>query len=71
MKNTSLNQLVEDFNELLFEDKEYAIELLRKQLVEAKRDGIAIRAKEAMSNLKKGKVKRGSFEDLLKDLKND
>ncbi len=71
MKNTSLSRLVEDFNELAFEDKEYAVELIRKQLIEAKREGIVRRAKEAMSNLKQGKVKRGSIGDLLKDLEND
>ena len=71
MGTTSLNRLIEDFNELPFEDREYAVELIRKQLIEAKRERIAGRAKEAMSNLKKGKVKRGSGEDLLKDLEND
>jgi hypothetical protein len=71
MKNTSLNRLVEDFNELPFEDKEYAAELIRKQLIEARRDGIVVRAKEATSNLKKGKVLRGSIGDLLRDLEND
>jgi hypothetical protein len=71
METTSLNRLIEDFNELPFEDREYAVELIRKQLIEAKRERIADRAKEAMSNLKKGKVKRGSSEDLLKDLEND
>jgi hypothetical protein len=68
---TTLNRLIEDFNELPFEDREYAVELIRKQLIEAKRERIAGRAKEAMSNLKKGKVKRGSVEDFLKDLEND
>jgi hypothetical protein len=71
MKNTSLNKLVDDFNELPFADKEYAVELIQKQLIEAKREGIAGRAREAMSNLKKGKVRRGSIGDLLKDLEND
>jgi hypothetical protein len=71
METTSLNRLIEDFNELPFEDREYAVELIRKQLIEAKRERIVGRAKEAMLNLKKGKVKRGSGEDLLKDLEND
>jgi hypothetical protein len=71
MKNTSLNKLVDDFNELPFADKEYAVELIQKQLIEAKREGIVSRAREAMSNLKKGKIKRGSIGDLLKDLEND
>ncbi len=71
MKNTSLNRLVEDFNELPFEDKEYAVELIRKQLIEARRGEIATRARDAMSNLKKGKVNKGSVGDLLRDLEND
>ena len=71
MKNTFLNRLVEDFNELTLDDKVYAVQLIQKQLIETKREGITIRAREAMSNLKKGKVKRGSVGDLLKDLEND
>lgn len=70
MKGTSLNRIIDDFNELPFEDREYAIELIQKQLIEAKRERIARRVKEAGANLKKGKVKRGTIEDLLKDLEN-
>ncbi len=71
MGGASLNKLIEDFNELSFEDRVYAIEIIQKQLIEAKREKIMARAKEAMANLKKGRVKRGSVEDLLKDLDND
>ena len=70
MRDASLNRLIDDFNELSFEDRVYAVELIQKQLVEAKRERIFVRAKEAMANLKKGKVKKGSIEDLLKDLEN-
>lgn len=71
MKGVTLNRIIDDFNELPFEDKEYAIELIQKQLIEAKRERIMRRAKEAQTNLRKGKVKRGTMEDLLKDLEND
>ena len=47
MRDTVLNKLIDDFNELPFEDREYALELIRKQLVEAKRNAIFRRAKEA------------------------
>ena len=53
------------------EDKEYAIDVIKKQLIEAKRDAIAKRAKEAMANLKKGLVKKGTVKDLYKDLEGD
>jgi hypothetical protein len=71
MKGVTLNRIIDDFNELPFEDREYAIELIQKQLVEAKRERIVRRVKEAETNLRKGKVKRGTMEDLFKDLEND
>jgi len=71
MKGVTLNRIIDDFNELPFEDREYAIELIQKQLIEAKRERIVRRAKEAETNLRKGKVKRGTMEDLFKDLEND
>ena len=71
MRDTVLNKLIDDFNELPFEDREYALELIRKQLVEAKRNAIFRRAKEAESNLKKGRVKKGSLQELMKDLESD
>lgn len=71
MLSTPLNKIIEDFNELPFEDREYAVELIQKQLIEAKREKIASRAKDAEANLKKGRIKRGSIEDLMRDLEND
>lgn len=71
MKGTTLNKIIDDFNELPFEDREYAVELMQKQLIEAKRESINRRVKEAETNLKKGRVKRGTIDDLLKDLEND
>lgn len=71
MSSTTLNRLIEDFEELPLEDKEFALELIQKQLIEAKRESIVRRAKEAESNARKGEVKRGSIEDLFRDLEND
>ena len=71
MGTKTLNKLIEDFNLLPLEDKEYAIDVIKKQLGEAKRNAIAKRAKEAMTNLKKGLVKKGTVKDLYKDLEGD
>jgi hypothetical protein len=71
MKGVTLNRIIDDFNELPFEDREYAVELIQKQLIEAKRERITRRVKEAETNLKKDRVKRGTVDDLLKDLEND
>lgn len=67
----SINKLVEDFSHLNLNDKEYAVDVIKKQLIEAKREAIVKRAKDAGSNLKKGKVKRGTVKDLYRDVESD
>lgn len=71
MSNTTLNKLIDDFSQLDLEDKEYAVDVIKKQLIEAKRKAIARRAKEAMTNLKKGIIKRGTGKELFKDFESD
>ena len=71
MSTTALNRLIEDFSQLPMDDKEYAVDVIKKQLTEAKRDAIAKRAKEVMANLKKGAVRKGTARDLYKDLEID
>jgi len=71
MGNTSLNKIIEDFSSLPLDDKEYALEIIRKQLIESRREAIAQRAEEAMANLKEGTVKKGTVQDLYRDLESD
>lgn len=71
MSTTALNKLIEDFSQLPMDDKEYAVDVIRKQLTEAKREAIGKRAKEAMANLKKGAIRKGTVQDLYKDLEID
>jgi len=71
MSTTALNKLIEDFSELPMDDKEYAVDVIKRQLTEARRDAIAKRAKEAMANVKKGAIRKGTVQDLYKDLEID
>jgi ribosomal protein S1 len=71
MSTTALNKLIEDFSELPMDDKEYAVDVIKRQLIEARRDAIAKRAKEAMANVKKGAIRKGTVQDLYKDLEID
>jgi len=71
MKVATVNKIIEDFNRLPLDDKEYAAEVIKKQLIEAKRLAIAKRAKEAMANLRKGNSKIGNIKELYKDLESD
>lgn len=71
MNAATLNKIIEEFNHLPLDDKEYAVEVIRKQLIEAKRVAIVKRTKEAMTNLKKGNSKIGDIKELYKDLESD
>ena len=71
MSTLGLNKLIDDFSQLPLEDKEYAIDVITKQLLEAKRNAIARRAKQADTNLKKRMVKNGNLKALYEDLEND
>ena len=71
MKTESLNKLIEEFNNLSLEDREYAVSIIEKQLIDAKREVISIRVKKALGNYKKGICKTGSVSDLYKDLESD
>jgi len=68
MGNTSINRVIEEFERLPLDDKEYVAEILRKQVIELKRDKLLARAEEARENLEKGIVKTGTVKDMFEDL---
>jgi hypothetical protein len=64
---SNFKQINRRFSLLPLEDKVYAIDIIKKQLIEAKRDAIAKRTKEAMANLKKRRTKSGTVKELNRD----
>lgn len=71
MSSSTINNLIEDFSHLKLDDKEYTVDVIKKQLIDAKREAIAKKAKEAIANLRKGMVKRGTLKELYRDLESD
>ena len=71
MNNSNINKVIEEFSHLPSEDKEYVADVIRKQLIEAKRDRLAERAPEAIANFERGSAKTGSLKDLMEDLNSD
>lgn len=67
----TLNKFIEEFNMLPLEDKEYLIDIMEKNLIEAKREKLFHRIKECEGNLEKGEIKKGTVQDLYEDLEND
>jgi hypothetical protein len=71
MSTANVNNLIEEFIHLPLDDKEYAAEVIKKQLIEAKREAIAKRAKTAMAGFRKKTTRQGSIRELYKDLESD
>ncbi|MDD4531748.1 MAG: hypothetical protein PHH21_03545 [Candidatus Pacebacteria bacterium] len=71
MSTATVNNLIDEFIHLPLEDKEYATEVITKQLIEAKREAIAKRAKTAMADFRKKTTKCGTVKDLYRDIESD
>ena len=71
MGTATVHNLIDEFIHLPLEDKEYAAEVIRKQLIEEKREAIAKRAKTAMAGFRKKVTKSGTVKELYKDLESD
>ncbi len=68
MRIKDINAVIEQFEALPLEEKEYTAGLIRKAYAEAARKALVKRVQQAMRNAKAGKVKKGSVADLRKDL---
>jgi hypothetical protein len=71
MSDSNVNKVIEEFSHLPPEDKEYVADIIRKQLIEMKRETLVKRVQEAKANLEKGEVKTGTIKDLMEDLDRD
>ena len=68
VKSMELNKILETIDNMDIDDQSYILEILYKRIIESKRREIAKLARESERNYKKGKVKKGTVEDLWKDL---
>jgi hypothetical protein len=71
MQASPLSAVLDDFGRLDLPDKEYALEILRKKLIDERRRKLLGRAHAAMHNYKAGKTRSGSVTGLLRDLNGD
>ena len=67
----SVSSLMEQFSKLPLDDRSFAIDLMQRQMVDARRMELGRRAAQAFRNYKQGKVKKGSIADLKRTLEND
>ena len=65
----SFQDLIEAVESMPLEDQSMLVELINKRIIEKRRAELVAEVQDARSALKRGEVKRGTFEELMKDLK--
>jgi CHASE3 domain sensor protein len=66
-----LDQILDEIASLSLDEQEMLLDLLKKRNIEQKRLRIAREVREAQREHRKGLTKRGTVEDLIKDLESD
>jgi GH43 family beta-xylosidase len=71
MTQITINEALNDFQKLSDSDKEYFLEVAKKQMIEVKRKQLADRVSEAEKNYAEDKSKSGNVDNLLWALESD
>jgi len=66
-----LDQILDEIASLSLDEQDMLINIIRKRQIERKREQILRDSRETMRAYKKGLAKRGTVDDLLKDLESD
>ena len=69
--STVIDELLDKYDELSFEEKEYLLDVLQHRIVEYRRMEMAEKLEQAEKDYLDGKSKSGSVDDLFEDLEND
>lgn len=65
---STISEVIENWETLDLEDKEFSFEIMKKGLIESQRNSLVERINEAKQNLYEGKVRTGSAKDLFGDV---
>ena len=64
----SFQQLLDFVEQLPLEQQESLIDIIKMRLIDLRRDELVLSIKEARAEYKKGNIKSGTVDDLMKDL---
>jgi hypothetical protein len=64
----SLNTALEYIDRLDLDDQQYLQEIVQRRIIDARRNALVRRARQALVNERKGLCKSGSVKELLADL---
>jgi hypothetical protein len=66
-----LDQILDKIGSLSLDEQEMLLDILKKRHIEQKRLRLAREVREAQKEHKKGLTRRGTIDDLMKDLESD
>ena len=66
-----LDQILDEIASLTLDEQDMLINIIKKRQIERKREQILRDSRETMRAYKKGLARRGTVDDLLKDLESD
>jgi len=68
-QSMSFQDLIDAVETMPLDDQAMLVNLINKRIQEKRRSDLLAEVQEARDAFRRGEVKRGSFEDLMKDLK--
>ena len=68
MKGATFDNVIEIIESLPEEQRESLIEIVKKRLIKERRDRLAQSIKEAKGEYARGEVRRGTVDDLMREL---
>lgn len=68
VQSLSFQDLIEAVESLPLDDRSMLIDTINKRIIEKRRADLVVEVKEAREAFRRGEVKRGTVEDLMKDL---
>ena len=71
MARPSFQELIESVEALSIEDREMLVGIISKRIIEQRREDLVADLEESLEAYRRGEVRIGTVDDLMKDLKED
>jgi hypothetical protein len=71
ISKSSFQELIESVEALPIEDREILMEIVNKRIIEQRREELVADMEASLEAYRKGDVRSGTVDDLLKDLEED
>jgi hypothetical protein len=71
ISKSSFQELIESVEALPIEDREILMEIVNKRIIEQRREELVADMEASLEAYKRGDVRSGTVDDLLKDLEED